>query len=88
VIELPNGTWVDPCLVKAVRIMEDRKYGPRTAVEWGDRGIELIEFDNAEYARAWTKEFGRACATAKEQLADAGLQLAQLRLAAAQADAS
>lgn len=67
-IQLPNGDWISPKAVAGVRVMVHDKLGPRVVIDAHQHyGHHMVEFDDAEAARAWAAEFGRKCGRAKPE---------------------
>lgn len=61
-IELPNGDWIDPKVVQALRFLDDDWHGPRVGIDaQGTPAWQCLMFDDAESARGWMKKFGTDC---------------------------
>lgn len=59
-IELPNGDWISPKTVAGVRVMVHDKFGPRVVIDTHQHcGHHIVEFNDADAARAWAAEFAR-----------------------------
>ena len=70
-IELPNGDWVDPKAVQGVRLMNDKQFGPRVAIDaYGQSAHFFFHMDDAEAARAWVKDFCTKCNEQRHETAE------------------
>ena len=68
-IELPNGDWIDPTIVRAISVRVGDSNGPRVVLDLSSRiSIMIIEFDMPEAAREWAKSVATQCnaATAEQ----------------------
>lgn len=68
-LELPDGEWIAPDLVRAIRIPNDPA-GPRVVLTLQKGKPKILPFPSGTDARSWATAFGRDCKRLVSEAAD------------------
>lgn len=60
VIELPNGDYIDPRVVREIRVIVGDDLGPRGLIDTVAGNTRIIGFEAAHEAYAWKHAFAAA----------------------------